>query len=123
MILAIIPILILILFGFSIGILLTPISIMIKDIMRALPFLMQFLMYLFPVIYPVPIRLDTWTDTLLFKNPLAIVLCDARTLLTTSNAIDYSHMLILLCVSFMLFVVANFIFKVSQTHITSRLGS
>ncbi|MCF1420263.1 ABC transporter permease [Mangrovimonas futianensis] len=43
-----------ILFGFSIGLLLTPIGMLYNDVVRLIPMAMQFLMYLSPVVYSMP---------------------------------------------------------------------
>lgn len=44
----------LVLVGTSLGMLLTPIGLLYSDVGKGLPFLMQFLMYLTPVVYPLP---------------------------------------------------------------------
>ena len=49
----------LILVGTAIGLLITPIGMLYTDIGRALPLLMQFLMYLTPVLFPMPCLLYT----------------------------------------------------------------
>lgn len=43
-----------IMFGFSIGLLLTPVGMLYNDIARLIPMIMQFLMYLSPVVYSMP---------------------------------------------------------------------
>lgn len=58
----------LVLVGTSLGLLMTPAGLLYSDVGKGLPFLMQFLMYLTPVVYPLP---DTGRlRELLLLNPL-----------------------------------------------------
>jgi lipopolysaccharide transport system permease protein len=70
----------LILVGTAIGLLITPVGMLYTDIGRALPLLMQFLMYLTPVVFPMP--REGWVATLFEINPLTPVILTSRDWLT-----------------------------------------
>ncbi|WP_242523411.1 ABC transporter permease [Thiocystis minor] len=70
----------LILVGTAVGLLLTPVGLLYTDIGKGLPLLMQFLMYLTPVVFPMP--KDGWAATLFAINPLSPLILTARDWLT-----------------------------------------
>ena len=70
----------LILSGTALGLLLTPVGVLYSDIGKALPLLMQFFMYLTPVVFPMP--LSGWAAALFQVNPLTPIILTARDLLT-----------------------------------------
>lgn len=70
----------LILAGIALGLLITPVGMLYTDIGKGLPLLMQFLMYLTPVVFPVPS--GGWAATLFQLNPLTPLILTARDLLT-----------------------------------------
>jgi lipopolysaccharide transport system permease protein len=76
----------LILAGTAIGLLITPLGMLYTDIGKSLPLLIQFLMYLTPVVFPVPA--DGWSALLLKLNPLTPLILTARDWLT-GYAPDY----------------------------------
>lgn len=92
----------LILVGTAVGLVLVPIGMLYTDVGRGLPLLLQFLMFLCPVVYPIPERgiaagLMSW-------NPLTHLLKEARRLLVgewfgepgTFAAISIGTLLVLL---------------------------
>lgn len=70
----------LVLLGTAAGLCLVPIGMLYSDIGRGLPLLMQFLMFLSPVVYAVPDH--GWAATLMQWNPITPVLNAARDTLT-----------------------------------------
>jgi lipopolysaccharide transport system permease protein len=70
----------LILAGTALGLLITPVGILYIDVGKGLPLLMQFLMYLTPVVFPMPT--SGWAATLFQLNPLTPLILTARDLLT-----------------------------------------
>lgn len=70
----------LILVGTAIGLLITPVGMLYTDVGRGLSLLMQFLMYLSPVVFPMP--KDGWAATLFKFNPLTPLILTARDWLT-----------------------------------------
>jgi lipopolysaccharide transport system permease protein len=70
----------LILAGTALGLLITPVGMLYNDIGKGLPLLMQFLMYLTPVVFPMPAA--GWAATLFQYNPLTPLILTARDLVT-----------------------------------------
>jgi lipopolysaccharide transport system permease protein len=70
----------LVLVGTAFGLLITPVGMLYTDVGRALPLLMQFLMYLSPVVFPMP--KEGWAATLFKINPLTPLVLTARDWLT-----------------------------------------
>ncbi|MGA7978721.1 MAG: ABC transporter permease [Chromatiaceae bacterium] len=70
----------LILVGTAIGLLFTPVGVLYTDIGKGLPLLMQFLMYLTPVVFPMP--KEGIAATIYALNPLSPIILTARDWLT-----------------------------------------
>lgn len=70
----------LVLAGTALGLLLTPVGMLYADVGKSLPLIMQFLMYLTPVVFVMPS--DGWAKTLLQANPLTPLLSTTRNWLT-----------------------------------------
>lgn len=70
----------LILVGTAIGLMLTPVGVLYTDIGKGLPLLMQFLMYLTPVVFAMP--KEGLAATLFTINPLTPIILTARDWLT-----------------------------------------
>ncbi len=70
----------LVLAGTVFGMLITPVGILYTDIGKGLPLLMQFFMYLTPVVFPIPA--DGIAATLFRLNPLTPLVTTARDVLT-----------------------------------------
>ena len=75
-----IGILSLILTGTALGLLLTPVGMLYTDIGKTLPLLMQFLMYLTPVVFPMPT--SGWAAIVFRLNPMTPVILTTRDWLT-----------------------------------------
>lgn len=70
----------LILAGTALGLLLTPIGVLYTDIGKSMPLLMQFLMYLSPVVFPMPN--GGWAAILFKLNPVTPLILTTRAWLT-----------------------------------------
>lgn len=70
----------LILAGTAIGLLVTPVGMLYSDVGKGLPLLLQFFMYLTPVVFPMPAT--GWAVTLFSWNPLTPLILTGRDLLT-----------------------------------------
>ncbi len=70
--------------GFAIGLLVTPLGLLYTDVGRAIPLLMGFLMYLSPVVLPMPA--EGWVATLYRLNPFTSLVATARDWLTGQPA-------------------------------------
>jgi lipopolysaccharide transport system permease protein len=70
----------LVLVGTAIGLLLTPVGVLYTDVARAITVLMQFMMFLSPVVFPMP--KGGWVATLFQINPLTPLILTTRDWLT-----------------------------------------
>lgn len=70
----------LVLVGTALGLFITPLGVLYGDIGRAVPMLMQFLMYVTPVVFPMP--KEGWVALLFAVNPLTPIILTARDWLT-----------------------------------------
>jgi lipopolysaccharide transport system permease protein len=71
----------LVLVGTAFGLLITPVGMLYTDVGRSLPLLLQFLMFVTPVVFPMP-KEEGWASTLFVVNPLTPVILTARDWLT-----------------------------------------
>jgi lipopolysaccharide transport system permease protein len=73
----------LILVGTAFGLLITPLGVLYTDVGRAVPLLMQFLIYLSPVVFPMP--KEGLSATIVRNNPLTPLILTTRDWLTGST--------------------------------------
>lgn len=112
----------LILIGMTIGLLLLPISMLFQDIQRLLPFVLQFLMYLTPVIYPV--QKFSGIGKILEYNPLIPVLESIRSWLFGQPELAMPGMFLLLFgVTVILLIIGLVLYRLAMEIIIERIGS
>jgi lipopolysaccharide transport system permease protein len=70
----------LILTGTAVGLLLTPVGVLYTDIGKGIPLMMQFLMYLTPVVFPMPS--SGWAAAIFKFNPMTPLILNTRDWLT-----------------------------------------
>jgi lipopolysaccharide transport system permease protein len=106
--------------GFAIGLILTPIGLLINDVARGLMVLLPFVMYLTPVIYPAP---ASGQVALVMKfNPLATLINSTRDWL--SGNLDYipNEFIMLSCFTLLFLMIGMLAFRISMPIITERFG-
>lgn len=107
--------------GFSIGLVLTPLGMLYKDINRGLALLLPFFMYLTPVVYPVP---RGGTIGLIMRwNPLAPLITQTRNWLTAQPVNDMPIFWLYTLAFGLLFLFALVIYRLSMPMIIERIGS
>ena len=114
-------ILALVLAGFVLGLLLTPLGLLYGDVQRALAVVTPFLMLLTPVLYPTPKA--GLAGIVVALNPLTPLITTTRdwlTLGTTSNLGGFVAATFLLAI---LLVVAWIVYRVALPHLIARLGN
>lgn len=72
----------LVVMGTTLGLVITPVGVLYADVGKALPLMMQFLMYITPVVFPMPS--EGWVAKLFGLNPLTPLILTARDWLTGS---------------------------------------
>lgn len=109
-----------ILFGFTLGLITTPISMLYTDISRAIPLLMQFIMYLSPVVYTVP---GTGILSKLVKwNPISSLITTGRSSLTGLPFEDLSYFFIITLIMLVISFFAWFFYRFSIPILVEKSG-
>ena len=112
----------LILLGMALGLLILPFSLLYRDIQFALPPLLQFGMYLTPVVYAKP--LYEGATKLMALNPVTPVLVSARAwLLGLDTALPAPHILIVLGISVVLLLLGLILQRITVEILIERMGS
>ena len=107
--------------GFSIGLALTPLGMLYKDINRGLGILLPFFMYLTPVVYPIP--REGLIGLIMEWNPLASLITQTRNWLTTQPVYDMWLFWIFTLAFALLFFVSLVVYRLSMPMIIERIGS
>jgi lipopolysaccharide transport system permease protein len=111
----------LILIGFMIGILITPLGILYSDVQQMLPVFTTFLMLLTPVVYPVPE--SGVAGTIARFNPLTPLVIVTRDWLTTGTTTQAGAFIIVTLVVLMLLLAGWVAFRVAMPHLIARMGN
>ena len=107
--------------GFSIGLALTPLGMLYKDIDRGLAVLLPFFMYLAPVVYLAP---QEGAISLIMKlNPLATLITQTRNWFTAQPVYDMPLFLIFTLAFALLFLIGLVVYRLSMPMIIERMGS
>lgn len=110
-----------ILVGFMVGILITPIGLLYSDVQQALPVATTFMMFLTPVLYPPPKSgaaaiLASW-------NPIAPLITVTRDWLTTGNSAQLPAFLAVTGIALVLLVIGWIMYRLALPHLISRIGN
>lgn len=109
----------LIVFGVSIGLCLTPIGLLYKDIGKAIPIGMSFLMYLSPVVYQ-EIK-NPSLEKIIYWNPLTPIINGCRNLLTGFEVQQPCYLLGIFIFMILVFMVAWLFYRISIPIIVERM--
>lgn len=107
--------------GFSIGLALTPLGMLYKDIDKGLAIFLPFLMYLAPVVYP-PSQ-EGAIGLLMKLNPLATLITQTRNWLTAQPSYDMTLFWIVTLVFSLLFFLSLGSYRLAMPMIIERIGS
>lgn len=107
--------------GFTLGLLITPVGMLYTDVGRAIPLLMPFLMYFCPVIYRIP---ETGTLASLIRlNPLTPLVVNCRNTLTGEALEQIPYMVIISAIMAVLLLLGWFFYRFSIPIIVERSSS
>jgi lipopolysaccharide transport system permease protein len=111
----------LVLFGTAIGLLLTPVGVLYTDIGKGLPLLMQFLMYLTPVVFAMP---KEGAAALIFTlNPLSPIILTARDWLTGVPADYLLGFFIVNLIALLLLAVVLIVYRLAMPILIERMSA
>lgn len=111
----------LIIVGFLLGILLTPLGLLYSDVQQTIPIAAMFLMFLTPVLYPPPEH--GLGATLANWNPLTPLVVVTRNWLTTGDSSHWQGFLIVTAAALVLLFLGWIIYRLALPHIISRMGN
>lgn len=111
----------LVLSGMAIGLLLTPIGLLYNDIGKGLPILMQFLMYLAPVVFAVPKA--GWIATFISYNPLTPLVVTTRAWITGNPTIFLQGFVLVNLGLLAVFFVAWVLYRVAMPILIEKMSS
>ncbi len=107
-----------VLFGITIGLFLTPISMLYKDVGKIVGMGFSFLMYITPVVYPVPD--EGIMRTVMELNPFTPIILTSRDLITGASPEYLTYYFIVLVVTIPLFFLALLAYRISIPIIVER---
>jgi len=111
----------LILVGFVIGVLVTPLGLLYGDVQQALPILTTLLMFLTPVLYPVP---QSGTAAVIAEiNPLTPLIVSTRDWLTIGTTSYGGGFIAVTLLAVTLLLLGWVIFRVAMPHLIARIGN
>lgn len=111
----------LVLVGTTIGLLITPVGILYTDVGRAMSMLLQFLMYITPVVFPVP--KGGWAATLFSINPLTPMIATCRDWLTGFSPEHLGSFLLLNLVSIFLLLLVWVVYRLAMPILIERMNA
>lgn len=107
--------------GFSLGLMLSPLGVLFKDVERGLAIVLPFLMYLTPVVYAAP--REGCFALLMNLNPLTVLLTQTRNWLTAQPVFDLPLFGLWTFVFVFLFVWGLVFYRLSMPMIIERIGA
>jgi lipopolysaccharide transport system permease protein len=111
----------LILAGTALGLLLTPVGMLYTDIGKSLPLLMQFLMYLTPVVFPMP--QGGLAATIYRLNPLTPLIMSARGWLTGISHEYFGYYIIVNGAVLLLLLMVWIIYRTAMPILIERMSA
>lgn len=109
-----------ILFGFTIGLLATPVGMLYTDVGRALPMVMQLLMYLSPVVYVVAEQ--GWLSKIIAMNPTTPFIVNSRSAFAGLPFESLPYFGIISAIMLVFFFIGWFFYRFSIPIIVERNG-
>ncbi|SDL60909.1 lipopolysaccharide transport system permease protein [Catalinimonas alkaloidigena] len=111
----------LMMFGFAIGLLLMPLSVLYTDVSNLVGAVMPFIFLLTPIIYPVP---KTGIAAVVGKyNPISPLINTARDWLTGVTPEFAPEFWIITAISMVVFFLGLILFRLALPHLIARIGS
>lgn len=114
-------ILVAVIFGTTIGLFLTPVGMLYKDIAKITTMGFSFLMYITPVVYAIPE--NGFMKKLMEWNPFTPVILTSRDLLTGAEPAFLTYYLVIVLACIPLFLLALLIYRISIPIVVERLSA
>jgi lipopolysaccharide transport system permease protein len=101
---------------FGLGCFLAALNVKYRDFRYVLPFLIQFLMFVTPVIYPLQLVTDVRLLFLLKLNPIGVAIDLFRSVFDASIHLDLMHMSISAIISLSLLMIGIYYFRKTEAY-------
>ncbi len=111
----------LILAGTALGLLLTPLGTLYTDVGKSLPLVLQFAMYLSPVVFPIPA--GGWPRAVVAWNPMTPLITTARDWLTGSSPELLAYFLVVNLLTLATLIIVWVIYRLGMPILIERMGS
>ena len=111
----------LILAGTALGLLVTPVGLLYTDIGKSLPLLMQFLMYLTPVVFPMPN--GGIASTIYRLNPLTPLIMSVRAWLTGMASEHLGYYILVNGTVFILLLIVWIVYRAAMPILIERMSA
>jgi lipopolysaccharide transport system permease protein len=111
----------LILVGTAVGLLLTPVGVLYTDVARGIALIMQFAMFLTPVVFPMP--KEGWVATLFAINPLTPLILTARDWLTGYSPEFLVYFLAVNAFAFVLLLAVWVAYRLAMPILIERMSA
>lgn len=111
----------LILVGTVIGLSLAPVGLLYSDVGKAIPLMMQFLMYITPVVFAMP--KDGFSATLFRCNPLTPLILTARDWLTGLTPMHLYYFMVVNFIAIILLFLFWIVFRLAMPILIERIGN
>lgn len=110
----------LILVGTALGLFITPVGMLYGDVGRAMPLLMQFVMYVTPVVFPMP--KEGWASTMFHLNPATPLILTARDWLTGQAPEFLGYFLTVNAIAALFLLIFWGVFRLAMPILIERMG-
>jgi len=107
--------------GFASGMMLIPVGLLYGDVRQGLPIVTTFLMFVTPVLYPVPASGPA--RTVMALNPLAPLVTTTRDWLTTGPSAHVAAFELVSTATVILLLAGWLLYRVALPHLIARLGN
>lgn len=102
--------------AFGLGSLIAALNVKYRDFRYIIPFFIQFLLFLTPVIYPVSIFEGSWIESLLSLNPMTGAITLSRSAFISGNAVDWSMIGLSIFSATILFFIGVYYFRKTEAY-------
>jgi len=106
------------LFGITIGLFLTPLSMLYNDVGKTVSMSFNFLMYITPVVYAVPE--EGLMKTIMEINPFTPIILTSRDLFTGTSPEYLTYYIILMALTIPLFFIGLIVYRLSIPILIER---
>ena len=110
-----------VLFGTTLGLFVTPLGMLYKDIGKMITFGLQFLMYVTPVVYAIP--KSGIMKTVMEWNPFTPIILTARDLAVGMSPVYLTYFLIVITCCIPLFFIALVFYRISIPILVERMSA